>query len=271
MRLRERIVLRLAGALPASLVRAIGRLQFRIPVLRRLVASSSQRLSGVPITITGGQAAGLTIVALDTNIGYRLGTTEPELQDFLAAELSAGDVFYDVGANVGFFTLVASRAVGPTGRVVAFEPMARAAELLRRNAENNALHHIEVVQAAVAGHVGEANFTDGESSLSGRLTDESSGVSTPVITLDHACSDLGLPVPSIVKLDIEGAEVDAVAGMSHVLATASPTLLIEVHWCRDAVVHELRKHDYIAAPFGDVDLTVGPSKVHGMLLARRGR
>ena len=79
------------------------------------------------------------------------GTHEIQVQQALVRSVRAGDVVWDVGANIGYLALVAARIVGPAGRVVAIEPDAQCAAAIRRNAQLNDLAGVEVVEAAAAG------------------------------------------------------------------------------------------------------------------------
>ena len=82
------------------------------------------------------------------------GIWEPSMTAWLRATLKPGDTFVDVGANVGYFTLLASDLVGPTGRVVAVEPSAATRRLLERNVSSNHVANVRIVEAAVSDHIG---------------------------------------------------------------------------------------------------------------------
>lgn len=82
-------------------------------------------------TISHGIGAGLLFNSSGAFPSRALGTVETEVQDALAELLRPGDVFYDVGANVGYFTIIAARLVGPEGRVVAVEPQPEAVKRLQ--------------------------------------------------------------------------------------------------------------------------------------------
>jgi hypothetical protein len=94
------------------------------------------------------------------------------------------------------------------------------------------------------------------------------GLPVEVVSIDHGVEVLGWPHPIIIKLDVEGAEVNAIEGMRRTVAQCQPRLLIEVHWCRDAVLEALEALGYVAEPFGDVDVLGARGEVHGMILAR---
>jgi FkbM family methyltransferase len=143
--------------LPASVIRWIGR-QHRNRYLGPLVRRASQRLRERPRTIARGQGRGLRFNPAGTHPGYALGTSEPEIQELLAANVKPGSVVWDVGANVGFLTLIAARLVGPNGQVVAFEPLPSNCEAIRRNLALNQMVNVEVVGVALSDEVGSAKL-----------------------------------------------------------------------------------------------------------------
>src|SRR4051812_19476111 len=124
------LVIKLA---PAGVLRWLGRAQFKVPLLRRVLGRITAGAMSGERVIAKGPARGLKIDPTGAHPGYALGTSEPVLQQALVNPLRSGGVFYDLGANVGFFTLLASRLVGPGGSVVAFEPDAQNAAALREN------------------------------------------------------------------------------------------------------------------------------------------
>ena len=244
-------------------------LQFRVPALKQAIGRLNRELADEFLPISAGPGAGLVIAGGETNLGYRLGTTEPDLQALILAELRPGATFYDVGANVGFFTLIAARRVGAKGNVVALEPAPGTVARLRRNVEANNFRNVQVVEAAVGGTVGRATLARGSSSLDARLAHAGQvGEDVAMLTLDHGVGVLGWPPPTLIKLDIEGAEVDALRSMLQVVAAHRPTLIIEVHWCKEQVLEQLGRLGYRAEPFGDVNLLELSGEGHGHLVAR---
>jgi FkbM family methyltransferase len=178
--------------------------------------------------IAGGPAQGMLIDLSGSRPSYLLGTTEPGVQEFIVEHLHEGGVFYDLGANVGYFTLVGARIVGSRGRVRAYEPFTENAAALRRNVALNGLTDtVTVVEAAVADHAGQAAFRTGPTGQDGRLSDEGELV-VPMVTLDEEIGQGAAP-PTFVKIDIEGAELAALRGMREALKTHRPVVLCEVH------------------------------------------
>ena len=163
---------------------------------------------------------------------YFWGAWEPDEAWLIDRLLREGDVFVDVGANEGFHTLVGSTRVGPTGQVVAFEPVPPTIQRLHRNIELNGLQNIAVVEAACVESPREIR-------LSRQANEQSSGVYSmrsagaecwPVagVRMDDALRSLHRTV-RLVKMDIEGAELLALRGFTdHLRQPDAPLLLCEV-------------------------------------------
>jgi len=154
---------------------------------------------------------------------------EPELARFVPDVLRPGDVFVDVGANIGFFSVLAGAAIAPTGRIVAFEPDPRArARLASLVAANGVAPAIEVVPAAVGAAAASATFFLAQDPvLSTLVPDESPAphlevqdtIEVAVVSLDEwfaTRGDLSRRI-RLVKIDVEGGESAVVAGMQQLL------------------------------------------------------
>jgi FkbM family methyltransferase len=194
--------------------------------LRRRIRDRLLVLAARRRTIRRGAGAGLRIDATGSNPAYALGLAEPAVQDRLVEELAPGMVMYDVGANIGFFTLIAARHVGDNGRVVAFEPLEENAAAMERNLALNGVENVTIVRKALSDRPGRMGMSVPNTPDAG--TRAALGGDGPVVEVARL-DDLDLPAPDLVKIDIEGAEVDAVQGMLATLTAASPVLLIEVH------------------------------------------
>jgi FkbM family methyltransferase len=160
-------------------------------------------------------------------------------EDAMLGYLRPGHAVWDVGANIGWFSLLAARAVGQLGTVTAFEPSVTNASWLQRNAARNGLQ-VTVVCAAVSDAPGWARF-DGSTSLGGRLI-SSGGDVVPTVTLDEWAAEHGSP--AFVKIDVEGAELSVLTGGKRLLASARPVILCEAHGTQNEVVSILRDADY---------------------------
>jgi FkbM family methyltransferase len=150
------------------------------------------------------------------------GTWEPHATALFHEVIRPGDVVIDVGANVGYYTLLAAHRVGRGGRVYAVEPAANTRRLLRQNLRLNGLNNVTVIAAAAwdeaaAGRLHLADVNCGSSSLralgAGEPVEEVSLVRLDDVILAEDRSRV-----SLIKLDIEGAEAHALAGLSATLA-----------------------------------------------------
>jgi FkbM family methyltransferase len=160
--------------------------------------------------------------------------TEPELRE-LQLFVRPGDVFVDVGANIGLFSLKAALIVGRNGRVIAVEPGLAASRLLAENLALNDLPHVRQVRTALADSIGQAtlhhvNLGDDPQAFS-LLSDgtDSEGENVPVTTLDALAAELGLDRMDCIKIDVEGAEERVIAGARESLGRWHPTVIFEAN------------------------------------------
>lgn len=157
---------------------------------------------------------------------------EPETTRFLWNWLRPGDTFIDVGANAGYFSAMAASIVGRAGRVHAFEPNPQVSRLLDRTVERNGYQErMRVNPLAVTDRAGSVQLW---CRPDGRATDDATTVQqagrVPVqvdsITLDAYCKQAGVERIRLIKIDVEGAELDVFRGASHVLTTIRPDAFV---------------------------------------------
>lgn len=221
--------------LPRSWVRWLGQLQFKVPLLRPLIVGLGRLSTSGVAPIAGGVGAGLLFDNAGGYPGYSLGTTEPEEQEALKRLVREGMTVINAGANIGFHAVILARLVGPSGRVVCFEPFPTSAAAVRRNlALNDFTDRSEVVESAVSDSEGEAvlKVEGGNAEFSiakGKAKNASQELAVSTVTIDAVASRMAL-VPEVITLDIEGAEVDALRGASHVIGQHKPIFIIELHW-----------------------------------------
>ena len=166
-------------------------------------------------------------------------TGEFELEELLwSARLATpGSYAIDVGANVGLFTVDLSRAVGPTGRVIAVEASPATADLLRSSIESNDCRNVDVVVAAAAAVTGEVELKltpdPAHPSIAAEMLYGQIPVGTmkvPGVTLDDLWLQAGRPQVSFVKIDVEGAELDVLRGALEMIAACRPQMIVEVFY-----------------------------------------
>lgn len=179
--------------------------------------------------------------AVGASIAARLGH-EPEVTAALRSLISPGSVFVDVGANVGWFSLLGARLVGTSGKVIAIEPNPRNCALLAGSCECNAFANVEIVSGAVA--AGRHWFALETDASNGRIVALSPVESTtdaipcsyvvPAFTLDEILLDRGvIDAVSAVKIDVEGVEDLVLLGAKQLLTRTRPAIVFE--WYPEAL------------------------------------
>ncbi|HKW88721.1 MAG TPA: FkbM family methyltransferase [Candidatus Acidoferrales bacterium] len=169
-----------------------------------------------------------------TGRDYAAGHVETLVQQAIVDHLRSGMVFYDLGANIGLFSLLASRLVGEDGKVFSFEPDYVSARRLRGNMERNRLHNVVVVEAGVGASTGKLTFLSSESSSPDRgvgkfaaANDNFSGDSLQCYALDDLVHEF--PLPDAIKCDVEGMEAEVILGARNLLASCRPVIIFEIH------------------------------------------
>ncbi len=159
--------------------------------------------------------------------GCWLGSYEWETQKRIAREVRPGSVFFDVGANVGFYSLLAALRVG-TGRVYAFEPLPSNIAFLRQHLEMNRIRNVEVLQLAISDQPGMASFVSGTTRAMGKL-EAGGNLTVETSTLDHLIADGRVAPPDCIKMDIEGGEFGALLGATQCFRQRRPQLFLATH------------------------------------------
>ena len=225
------------GALALSTLRGYARVAptqrggYRLARLaRRLVPRQQWQNS---FTIPGGAKFDLDLSTYP-DCCMAVGIYELDTLRLLRSLLGAGDHFVDCGANIGYFSFAAAACVGPTGRVDAFEPdPLNRARLEKHLAQNGSPASVHVHPVALTDHAGaatlyhpaQAGHNHGEASLFAPAGVQSTPYSVTTARLDEM---LDRP-PRLIKMDIEGAELSALKGMTRFLSGANPPMLIIEH------------------------------------------
>lgn len=165
---------------------------------------------------------------------------EPDVAGVFVNVLREGDVVIDVGAHIGYFTVLASVLVGPKGHVIAFEPSAGQVERLRANLGHNDSKNVTIVEKVVTNQIGDVEFFVNAEDW-GELWSEPWPGSPkelpppmrrvlPGTTLDAELEKLGLPGPKLIKIDVEGAEQRVLEGARGLITRHQPPFIIaELH------------------------------------------
>ena len=240
--LLRRLVAYLLARLPGTTIARVRSL----PLIGPLIHAASHRLTPPGTTlwvaVESGSAAGLRFLLDPRYEGdFWQGTHESEVINRLPELLSVGAVVYDVGAHLGYFALTAARLVGASGRVYAFEADPGNAERLATHVEANNLDTVRIVPLAVWSKPGTVSFATDESHpirSYGRVG--ATGVTRDVEATSLETFAVEAPRPDLIKIDVEGGELEVLVGARRLLAETPPIVICEVHLEAGAAADRLR-------------------------------
>ncbi len=223
----------------------------------------SGRERTVTIRNVAGQQMKVPLAACWDLVAFGMYLDEPErrLLKFMINTLRPGDCMIDAGANVGFFSCIAADRVGPTGRVIAFEPDETSLGYLKENVKP--FSQVELVEAALSSENGEIAFFRGvgnamvsSSTVEQHLYENGIGekpyeVTVQSLRLDSFCAERNLQ-PNLIKVDVEGGEPAFLDGAETLLETQSPDVVMEIDYghfeeIESSSVSQLKKMGY--APY----------------------
>jgi FkbM family methyltransferase len=158
------------------------------------------------------------------------GSFEPLHTDIIKNLLPLGGVFVDVGANVGYFSIIGANSVGPNGRVYAFEPMQEIYAILCKNLSLNGLSNVVAKALACFSSSGEMvmerDEDSGKSHLSPARRDSAMLVS--LTTLDDFIHNMNLERVDFIKIDAEGSDLEVLKGARRTIEKFRPAILLEL-------------------------------------------
>jgi len=206
----------------------------------------------LPMPVLQGPLRGHWWITGSSNHGCWLGSYEYAKQRLFARSIRTGDIVFDIGANVGFYTLLAAARVRPGGAVVAFEPLHQNTRFIHHHLRINHVDGVRVIEAAVGRENGSARFQPHASSAMGRVSDDGSLV-VDQVSLDELYDAHIIPYPTLMKIDVEGAELNVLEGASRMLKCARPSIFLATH---GAQIHReccdfLRAAGYILRPIDE--------------------
>jgi FkbM family methyltransferase len=242
----------------ASPLVSLRRLPVVGPCLRWAGLRIVSRDALVWVQVRRGPAAGIWL-KLNPRTGRDVleGRGELEVQHALQRHVAPGMTFYDLGANIGFFTMLAAKLVGATGQVTAFEADPEIAARLREHATRNQFYWVNVEEKAVWSETRTVHFARADPNVSpdrglGHVvasgTDDA--FKMDAVSLDDYAQKTPA-MPDFIKCDVEGAEVEVFRGAQRVLAAKRPVIVCEIHGDnRAAVLDELLPLGYVCTDCG---------------------
>lgn len=219
-------------------------------ILKKIVPKS------LILPIIEGPLKGKKWIVNSSNLAYFLGNFENNQMNIVKKFLHAGDTFYDIGANVGIYTLLASERVGNKGIVVAFEPLPANVKILDKHVKMNRCTNVKVIECALSNISGTSMFFEHPDNTMGFLSKDGN-IEVRTTILDSILSDGTTPPPNLIKIDVEGAESKVLLGGLEVLKTYDPILLISLHSDkqREDCIKLLQDLGYFIEPIDNTDLS----------------
>ncbi len=201
---------------------------------------------------------------------YFFGVYDRENINFIKSQIKPGDYFFDIGANVGCFSLTASTCVGDTGKVYAFEPVPKVFNRLNENIGLNGIKNISSIPKALFDKDTILKFylasqeNMGMSSIQEHDNMSGEVVELGAISLDSFIESNNITRVDFIKMDIEGAELKALQGMINTIRKHRPTFMVEIsedvlkeEVDRNQVLQffdELKYHEFVIAEDGKLEL-----------------
>jgi FkbM family methyltransferase len=183
----------------------------------------------IVMPILQGSLKGKKWITGSANNGHWLGSYEYEEQKLISGTVLKGKVFFDIGAHVGYYSLLTSVLVGDEGKVFSFEPFPNNLEYIQKHLKLNNISNVNVLGVAVSDKHGSIFFSEGPSSSMGKITDNKTDLEVKMIKLDDEINNKRLPIPDYIKIDIEGAEALALRGAESTLSKYHPFIFLSTH------------------------------------------
>jgi FkbM family methyltransferase len=224
---------RLLSWLPPSAAYYIYTVLLKPKLLRRMAQSVIKRLIPPTIDFRGTRIALNQDDAIVSG-SLALGCYETFVTDVLEALLRPGMTFFDVGANIGIYTALAARIVGPAGRVLAIEPGPANVAVIQETVRLNRFENVTIAARAAGDRAGRVSlYLCGDNPADHRLHDPTGRrrqVTVETVTLDALASECGVARADVIKIDTQGSEAAVFAGMTQLLAARPGPVIVAEFW-----------------------------------------
>lgn len=200
-------------------------------ILHHALRAVFSRKDGASL-ILRGRNAGLKMKGV--GLPHVFGMVEPQLVSAVDKHVYGGANVLDIGSNIGYFTLMLARVVGPEGKVYAFEPIPQTFEVLKWNVERNRIENVTLFNSAVSARPGSITFRvpDAGRGLSmasayWHMDDENAQTLEVESVVPDETMDIVREKVSFIKIDVEGAEGDVIKGIENIVTTWRPIVYTE--------------------------------------------
>lgn len=206
---------------------------YKIPYFKKIISPIVNLLKPDFLTIEGNQ---MYIDKKDTAVSQELllsGKWEEFETNLFKSNIKYGNIVLDIGAHIGYYTLIAAKIVGTKGKVYAFEPNQKTFEILKKNVEKNGYKNVILVNKAISDKNGQAElYLNEENTGDHRLynsRDKRKSIKVETITLDTYFKDNNIKI-NLIKMDIQGSEVKALRGSKTIIKRNKDIKIISEFW-----------------------------------------
>jgi len=206
------------------------------------------------LPIPQGALKGKKWVVESGGLAYYLGSFETEKTRLFKNLIQKGNVVYDIGAHVGYFSLFLGELVGESGRVLAFEPNPFNVKYLRQHLDMNDINNVDVFEFALSDENGESFFINKKDTSTGCLS--SHGIMrVETYTIDYLVDSGKIPPPDYIKIDVEGAELLVLKWARRTLEKYTPSIFLATHSpvLKDSCINFLKIIGYFFKPESEKD------------------
>ncbi len=210
-------------------------------------------LSFIQLRVKEGPLKGTKMIAT-TGSHFIAGDYEPEKTACIAEAATEGMTIVDVGAHVGYFTMIMAKKVGSGGAIHSFEPRDLNRNFLKRHIRSNGISNVTVYSQCVGDQYGKVMFEERTGTGTGHISTDGN-VEVDMVTLDGMVAEGKIPVPDMLKIDVEGAEILVLNGARETISSRKPKMVLAVH--SDELERECRE---ILEPLGYTFTDLGQAK-----------
>lgn len=206
------------------------------------IKSLLQFLPEFSVTIPFGKMKGAQWIAKSANPGQIVGRYEPEQEVEFLKLLNDVETLWDVGAHVGWYSILAAKQLEPSASIYSFEPNPHNLHFLKQHKDLNSFQNIKIIEHALSDYDGEAFFTDNQQQSS---LNKSGDFKVSVTTGDQIAQSHG-ESPDLIKVDVEGAEIEFLNGAKKLITSARPKILLSAHGYKknDGCLKWFKEHQY---------------------------
>lgn len=201
-----------------------------------LAMKKSHLFKNTIVLITGGFLKNYKWSLHTSDETYLSGNFDNDTLDELKKHLQACNIVYDLGANEGYYSLIAAKLTGNSGYVYAFEPLPENVSKIKRHVQLNNINNISIIDKAVSDKTGVLIFSNTNDQAgntyidsSPKFKESSNKIEIKSISLDDFCSVPGNKAPHLLKIDVEGAEYDVLCGAKKTIEKHQPVIVLATH------------------------------------------